>query len=127
MQTEIINGYDADGKTPNRAAAQADPRGVDWPAGTSAVVLRDTDGTVKAFAAVIVLPHIEGLWVAENARHSSIPAHFVKALEDIIRNNGLSHVWTFANDADPKFKTYLDRFHYERMPFSVYMKDLGAG
>lgn len=115
MEFEVINGTEA---------AKIDPRGIPWPENTTAVVARDERGEVKAISTILVLPHIEGTWVAEDSRHGTLPARLVKRVEQLLQDQGGSSVFAFAHDSDPQIKTYLDRFGYQRLPFSVYMKVL---
>lgn len=115
MEFEVIQGEEV---------AKIDPRGIPWPEGTTAVVAKDENGEVKAISTILVLPHIEGTWVAEDSRRGTLPARIVKRVEQLIQEQGGSSAFAFAHDSDPQIKTYLDRFGYKRLPFSVYMKDL---
>ena len=122
MEFEVISGYD-DG-IPNDKASKLDPRNVPWPLGTTAVVGRDDSGRVVAFSAILVLPHVEGTWVAPEYQHSTAAARLVTKVEDTLKEQGGTAVFAFAHDFDPQIKSYIERFKYLRMPFSVYMKEL---
>jgi len=114
MELQVVDG---------ETARALDPRGVEWPAESIAVVARDA-GETQGISVLIPLLHIEGTWVSEKKRGSFVLVRLIERVEEIVRSAGRSHVFAFADERQPEVAGYLERLGYVRMPFHVYSKEL---
>lgn len=97
--------------------------GVPWPADT--VVLYGTEaGRMVARSAMMNLTVIEGSFVAEDKRGTSLAFRMLKEMETIFRAANKSHAMAMAADDQPEVAEYLSRVGFERLPVTMYQKKL---
>lgn len=115
MNLEVVKGSDA---------ARVDPEGIPWPADSIVVFALNGDGAIKGRAAVVILPHIEGTWVAESERGSPLAYRMVRRIEEILKESGRTHAFAFVEENRPEIRDYLVRTGYGVMPLTVLSKEL---
>jgi len=82
------------------------------------------NGKVIGRSAIIQLPHIEGTWIADEERGSTLGARLIREIEKGLKNSGKTHAFAFADSFNDEVKGYLERFGYKRQTLDVYMKEL---
>jgi hypothetical protein len=105
------------------AAAEIDPEQVPWPKDAIVVYAR-SNGDIVGRSALLQFPHIEGTWVRENERGSTLAYRLVTEVENVVRQAGRTHVWAFAHDSQPEVGGYLERIGYRLQPMKLYLKEL---
>jgi len=73
---------------------------------------------------VVTVPHIEGTWVREDLRKTRIGYVMFKEMENFVRSLGRTHTLAYAYDEQPEVADYLARLGYERLPLTIWAKDL---
>jgi hypothetical protein len=111
-------------------AREIDPARLDWPA-DSKVIFAMRGGKVIGRTAKIVLPAmvipfdmIEGTWIDEAERGSTLAVRLIKQIEQLFRDDGKTHAFAFSYDDHPEVGEYLFRFGYKHVPFTVWQKQL---
>ena len=104
-------------------AREVDPLGTKWPDGTL-VLYAVEQGEIVGRQAYLLLPHLEGSWVREDKRSSTIGYRLVKKMEEAVKESGYPVVFAYALDASPEVGEYLERMEYEKLPLSIYMKNV---
>lgn len=100
-----------------------DPENLPWP-GDSAVLYAIENNEVVGRMGIIELPHIEGTWIREDKRNSSIGFRLITKLENILEEENRSAIFAFAANNQPEISNYLERLGYSLMPVKIYMKPL---
>lgn len=118
----VVDGVDA------RAL---DPAHLDWPPDSKVVFVTQNDNVVGRSSmftlpmiAILNLNMIEGTWVAEEKRGTSLAARLIRKVESVFRENGKTHAYAFAYDEHPEIADYLQRFGFNKMPLTIFMKQL---
>jgi hypothetical protein len=106
------------------AARAVDPEHVQRPPDSTVLYARE-NGEIVGRTAIIELPHVEGTWVAESKRGSSLALRLIRKLEEEVAALGRSHLFAFAFDSQPEVSEYLERVGYTRFPVTVWAKSLG--
>jgi hypothetical protein len=75
-------------------------------------------------SAIVQLPHIEGTWVSESRRSSTLAYSLLQKVEQIFKDGGKSHAWAFIKADEPHLQAYMERMGYKRQPVVVYSKEL---
>jgi N-acetylglutamate synthase-like GNAT family acetyltransferase len=108
-----------------------DPAHLDWPDDSKVVFVVQDDNVVGRSSmftlpmiAILNLSMIEGTWIAEEKRGTSLAARLIKKVESVFRENGKTHAYAFAYDEHPEVADYLQRFGFQKMPLTIYMKQL---
>lgn len=104
-------------------ARKIDPDKVQWPDDTIAVFAID-DGKVVGRSTIIQLPHIEGTWVDEAHRGSTLAFRLVQKVESILEKAHKTSAFAFIHETQPEIAGYMERREYKRMPLIVYQKEL---
>lgn len=93
------------------------------PAGQSLVfVARDDAGKIVGRNVVLLLPHVEGTWVATEYRGSTLMPRLMDAAEQELAKAGASAV--FAYSVSDVNSDYLKRMGYEELPWKVFRKQV---
>lgn len=111
-------------------ARQFDPE-IEWPE-DSRVVLAIENGEMVGRSSLSAIPmasilnfsFVEGSWVHESKRGTSLAYRLLKKVENVFRSNGKTHALAMAHDDQPAIGDYLIRFGYARLPVTVYVKQL---
>lgn len=90
------------------------------PAWVAAIVAMDGERLVGR-AAVCLMAHIEGTWVAEDHRNGTVGFRLIKAIEEQARAMNLSIVMAYAM---PEVGSYLERLGFKKSEVSVYVKEV---
>jgi N-acetylglutamate synthase-like GNAT family acetyltransferase len=93
-----------------------------WPIDTIGVLAIEDDKSVVGQTAIINLPVIEGTIVAEERRGTTLLYRLIKRVEELYRELGKSHSWAMA--ASPEVESYLERLGYQKVPVTLYTKEL---
>lgn len=105
------------------AAAKLDPDHVPWPA-DSIVAVAEAEGKVQGRSAIISLPHIEGTWVAQSHRSTTLAYRLVRTIEGVLKRAGKTHAFAFIEKDRADVFDYMQRLGYREMPFTVLSKEL---
>jgi GNAT superfamily N-acetyltransferase len=104
-------------------ARPIDPDKIPFP--DDSVVLYAFEGErIVGRTSIIHLPHIEGTWVAEDKRGTTLAFRLVKKIEEIIRDDGKGFAFAYAWDQQPEVSDYLQRVGYQRFPVTVFFKQV---
>lgn len=101
------------------------PEGVQWPEG--AVILGAwRNNTLVGRIGVVLLPHIEGLWVDEAERESGgqIARALHREIEKASLELGRPHVFAYCPEDKVGMAAHLARSGYDYLPIAVYGKRL---
>lgn len=115
MKLEVLNGTQA---------REVDIDGIQWPDDSIVVVAKNGDGKIKGRSAIIQLPHIEGTWVEESLRSSTLAYRLVAKIESILKMEKKTYAWAFIEESKPEVIDYMERIGYKKMPFIVMSKEL---
>lgn len=115
MKFERLNGAEA---------SKIDPDGVQWPNDSIVVVAKNGDEKIKGRSAIIQLPHIEGTWVDESLRGTTLAFRLVAEVEKILKENSRTHAWAFIEESRPEVISYMERIGYKKMPFILMSREL---
>lgn len=114
VKTELCTGVEA---------REIDPEGVQWPPDSTVLYARE-NGEIVGRVGIIELPHIEGTWIAESKRGSSLAPRLIAQMEKVVARLGRSHIFAFAEDSKPEIADYMERFGYTKFPVTVWAKSL---
>ncbi len=103
-------------------ARQFDPFGVEWPAHSIVVFAHEGDKVV-ARSAIVPVPHIEGTWVDESKRGSTVAPRLIKVVEEALRSQGATCAFAFTPDDQPEIGDYMERFGYKEQPMRIWLKE----
>lgn len=106
-------------------AREIDPQGTQWPDGTL-VLYAVEQGEIVGRQAYLLLPHLEGNWVKEEKRGSTLGYRLVRKMEERVAESGYPVVFAYALDSQPEVGDYLERMGYSRQPVSLWMKEVSA-
>lgn len=108
-----------------------DPAHMDWPIDSKVVfafenneVIGRSSLTIMPMIAVLNTSIIEGSWIREAKRGTSLAFRLIKKVEEVFRENNKTHALAFAYDAQPEIADYLSRVGFEKLPLTIYMKQL---
>ena len=105
----------------SRLASVAD--GIVPSAEDSVVIVAENDaGEIVGRMMLVDVPHIEGTWVAPEARGGSVGFRLEKAACDAARDIGLKNTFAFVTSAD--HAGYLRRLGWEDAGYMVLTKSL---
>lgn len=104
-------------------ARQIDPERLSWPDGAE-VVYGLVDSLPVARAALVNLPLIEGTWVAPSKRGGRLAIRLMSKVEAVLADKGYPYAVAMQADSDPTIAKYLEFLGYERIPVSLYKKQL---
>lgn len=96
------------------------PDGVPWPAGTD-LVCGFQDGKMIGRVACLPLYHLEGTWVDEAHRRSTLAYRLLSRMESELQNAGLTAIWAYS--ASDEVTDYLKRLGYKEQPVKVLTKE----
>lgn len=108
-----------DGKT----AREVDPHKVEWP-DSSLVTYAHRNGKIIGRLALLEFPHLEGPWVDEAERGTTIFAQMVDGAEKTLKHCGKTHAFAFLDETSAEMKGYAERLGYKRKPIEVWVKEL---
>lgn len=100
-----------------------DPQNVQWPDGSDVLYAVEQNAIVGRIGR-IYLPIIEGAWVAEEKRGSSLAVRLMRSMEDLIKTSGTSHSFAHTYDGQPEIENLLARYGYKQMPLKIWYKEL---
>ena len=82
------------------------------------------DGRVVGRIMLLQMLHLEGTWVAEDKRGSTLAPRLVKAAEELLVRCGSTHAIAYTPESNPQIGQYLERFGYSRFPVTTWQKSL---
>lgn len=106
-------------------ARAIDPESVLWPPDSLVQYAKENDEIVGRIG-LIELPHLEGTFVAEHKRGSSLAFRLLKGMEDKVASLGRTHLFAFVEDSKPEQIDMLERTGYVRFPVTVLAKRLAV-
>ncbi len=113
--------------SPTEAAKGLPPDGIPWPAGSLVIGAFDTTGKLIGRIGMVELPHIEGIWVAEEHREglleSSLTYALVERLLDITELISRDKVLAFVSDDKPGIGSIAERHGFRKLPLTVWMRE----
>ena len=97
---------------------------VPWPI-DSIIMYAMEDGKIVGRMGVMSIKFIEGTWVDESKRSTSLAFRMMKQMEAVLRESlGSTHAMALVYDEQPEVGDYLARVGFERFPVIVYSKEL---
>ncbi len=112
-------------------ARKLDPLQMEWPEDSFVIfVAQDGDivgrSSLSALPAASILnyPVIEGTWVREDKRGSTLAYRLLKKVEDVFIREGKTHAVAFIQDQQPEIGAYMARLGYEHKEVSMWVKQL---
>src|SRR5690242_18066041 len=93
------------------------------PSVTVAVVAEDA-GQIVARMFLMAPQHIEGTWIAESHRNSTVAARLLKRMEQEAANAGITNVLAYS--LSDEVSDYLSRLGYKRTEAVVFQKELSC-
>src|SRR5690348_9316554 len=115
MKLITLNGQDA---------RKVDPDGIEWPDDSLVVVAKNGDDKIRGRSAIIQLPHIEGTWVEDSMRGSTLAFRLVSQVEKILKDAGKKYAWAFIQENQPDVMQYMIRIGYKENPLALFSKEL---
>lgn len=91
------------------------------PENSRVVVAIDNDKVVGR-AMIVAMPHLEGTWVAPDARGGTVGYRLERAVCEEAREAGLKKLMAFSTD--PKHTQYLQRLGWRAETYTVLSKEL---
>ena len=104
-------------------ARKIDPDCIKWPDDTIGVFARE-GADIVGRSTIVQLPHIEGTWVRNDFRGSTLAFRLVEKIESILKKANKSSAFAFIYDEQPEIASYMERRGYKKMPLAVYQKEL---
>lgn len=98
-----------------------DPEGIQWPDGTI-VLYAVEEGEIVGRQAYLLFPHLEGAWVREDKRGTSLALRLVKEMEKTVAESGYPAVFAYVLDTQPEVAGYMERMKYEKLPLTIWVK-----
>jgi hypothetical protein len=80
------------------------------------------DGKLVGKVLMIIIPHLEGPWIAEKYRSRLMMAQGFNLMIDELRRRGLKKIFAFA--ANPEIEGYLKRMDFTSEPMTVWSKEI---
>lgn len=105
-------------------ARSIDPEALAWPDDSVVIYAFNENNEIIGRIGAVAILHIEGVWVREDNRSSSIFQNLVNKIEELLKEENRKVAMAFALDSNPDMKNYLERLDYSEMPFTVYCKSL---
>lgn len=105
------------------AAREIDPEHFPWPFDTL-VLFAFEDEKVVGRSAILNMPLIEGTWVADAYRGSTLMPRLVKEVEKLLFDLKKTHSMAWQNTEQPEVADYLTRMGYTKLPIAVWTKEL---
>jgi len=106
------------------------PLHLDWPDDSHVLVsteINDVTGqSSMSILPIVMLTIIEGTWIREDHRNTTLAFRLLKEVEKHLIEEGKTHAFAFTWDQQPEVGDYLSRVGYERKEISVWMKQLIA-
>jgi len=115
MEIVILNAVEA---------RNVDPDHVPWPDDSIVALARNGDGSIKGRSAILQLPHIEGTWVAESERGSTLAYRLIQRIEALLKTAGKTHAFAFVDMNQSEVLNYMLRLGYKVSPLLVLSKEL---
>ena len=88
----------------------------------SVVIIAEEDGKVIGHLALINLIHMEGAWVDPSRRSEAVIQRLEEAVLAKAKESGLKYVHVYAPTVE--HETFFQRRGWERLPLSVWAKEL---
>lgn len=82
------------------------------------IVAEDDTGTIRAFWAIIMVPHVEPIWIDPELRSATLAGRLWKALRAYLDKVQLPMVYCFA--ASQPIAAYLSRLGFVLQPYLTY-------
>lgn len=114
IEFRVVNGVEA---------RDLDPEHLEWPEDTVVVFALENE-RVLARSSILNLPMIEGTWVCEDKRGTTLAYRLVKHVEDVYRDQGKTHAFAFSWNQQPEVGEYLERIGFEKKDLSIWVKQL---
>lgn len=105
------------------AAREIDTEQIEWPA-DARVIFAMEGNEVVGRSSLVHLPVVEGTWVSQAKRGSTLAYRLLKKVEDVFRENGKPVAMAMAHDTQPEIADFLERFGFTRVPVTLYVKTL---
>lgn len=96
---------------------------VQWPIETAVVYAIEGDSPVGRMA-LMSLKVLEGSWVSDEKRGSTIAYRMMKMMEEFAARIGDTHLLALVYDEQPAVAEYLRRVNFERFPVTMMSKEL---
>lgn len=106
-----------------KEARAIDPDKIEWPDDTIVVYAREGEKIVGR-STIMQIPHIEGTWVDEQHRRSTLAPRLVAKVESIMKQANKKASFAFIQNSQPEVAGYMERIGYARMPLEVFSKEL---
>lgn len=100
-----------------------DPRQIPWPDDTFGIAAYK-DGKVVGITTITNLPVVEGTWLDDSMRGSTLGPRLFAKIEELYRSLGKTHALALSPNKHPEIADYLKRLDFKHMPVSFYQKDL---
>lgn len=84
----------------------------------------DEGGELVGRTCLIPIPHLEGTWVREDKRGTSLAIRLVRSAEATVAVNGRTFLWAFTEEGRDDLAGYMKRLGYVRMPLTAWARDL---
>ncbi len=101
-----------------------EPGNIPWPEDSLGVGAFDQEGKCVGRMVMINLPHLEGAWVADDRKGTTLAFRLLNGLEDVLRTLGRTHLFTFIPSADMNLKQMAERIGFKRLPWDIYLKEI---
>lgn len=89
---------------------------------TSIAVLADENDEIVGRVFLMAPVHVEGPWVRDDKRGSTLGARLMSRAELEARECGVTKLFAYA--ANGQLADYLERLGYKKQPFTVWAKDI---
>lgn len=121
----LPEGYTVRPLAPEEFPLASGPEGVIWPSGAVLLGCFSPENRLVGRIGVLLLPHIEGLWVDPNERGvGDIARALHTQIEDASRELGRQFVFAYVPEDLPGMGSHLRRAGYEPLNFTVLGKKL---
>ncbi len=92
--------------------------GISAPRLADYIVAEDDHGNIRAFWSVIMVPHVEPIWIDEEFRSTTLAGRLWKALRAYLDKVQVPVVYSFA--ASRSIAAYLSRLGFVLQPYLTY-------
>jgi N-acetylglutamate synthase-like GNAT family acetyltransferase len=100
-----------------------DPENLPWPDESVVLFAFENNDIIGRIGAIPQL-HIEGVWIREDKRNSSVLSNLVSKLEDELKAQNRSIAFVYVLDDNKEMADYVARLGYSEMPIKIYAKAL---
>lgn len=95
-----------------------------YPSDSIVILAIDDENKILGRIVIISLPHIENLEIEDNNSNGFLMRQLLTQAEDVLRELNRTCAVSFISNNNEKALDYAQRYGYEKLPMTVWMRDL---